>query len=194
VAIGQGIVTASKGGVKDVSGGIAESLAAIAPLTGPAAPFIGATAAVAGLVSAFTPSGQTARANAIAKTIFTQTYLAPQAMNVTQGSNGGYSDFNTAGGVRTSDFSPYPIISQSYADVPRRVDVPGHTLSPFGGYQTVTGAKTPSAPTYHVTINALDSKSIVDRSGDIVDAFHVGIQSGFHPVVNSLAGQLGLRG
>ena len=190
----EGISTAAKGGARNIAGGIGGTLAAIAPFTGPAAPFVEAAAAVAGLTAAFVPDPKTQRANQIQKAIFTQQYLAPQAQNITESGGGGYSDFDTNGGVRTSSFSPYPIISQSYEDVPRRVVVPGHTLSPFGGFQNVTGAKTPAGGVqYNLNIQSFDSRDVISHGPAIADALHHHLQSNFHPLINTLGSQLGVR-
>jgi len=191
-----GIMMASKGGAKNVVGGISATLGAIAPFTGPAAPFVEAAAALGSIVSAFLPNGQTQRANQIQKTLFTQQYLAPQAINMTEGPNGGYSDVNQYGAVRTSNFSPYPVVSNSYLDVPRRTVVPGHTISQFGGYLNATGAKTPPTNVYNM-ISAIDTQSFAEalnkNSGAVLDATNLGLTKGSHPVVNTLAQQMGSR-
>lgn len=191
-----GILTAVKGGAKNVISGISTTLAAIAPFTGPAAPFIEAAAAVGGLVSSFMGDPKAIRGAQIQKTLFTQQYLAPQAINLNEGSNGGYTDVDAHGNVRTSNFSPYPVVSNSYLDVPRRTTVPGHTISSFGGYTNATGAKTPPGDT-HITINAVDTQSFaqaLNKSGSaVLDAAHGALQKGAHPIVNTLGQQLGTR-
>ena len=198
LAATEGILTMSKGGARNITGGLAGTLAAIGPLTGPAAPFVEAGAAALGLVSSFLPDPKTQRANQISKAIFTQQYLAPPSQNITESGNGAYSDLDIYGGVRTSHFSPYPITTDPYLDVPRRTVVPGGTLATFGGAGGPvpgSGAQRPSVPTpvtIHVNVNAMDSKSFNDNSGKIADAVHLALVNGHQPMVHTLRGQLGL--
>lgn len=200
----EGIATAAKGGAKNVTGGIAGTLAAIGPATGPAAPYVEAAAALVGLVSSFLPDLRQKRGEQESKNLFGQRYQAPQAENISESSNGSYSDFDIHGNARVSNLSPYPIVSSPYLDVPRRTVVPGHTISTFGGYSGTPSANvypsTPrvngnaGAPTYNITVQAIDAQSILDRADHIVDAFHKGIQQNAHPVVGTLAQQMGVRG
>lgn len=192
----EGVRTITEGGARNAAGGIAMTLGAIAPFTGPAAPFVAAAAAVAGIVSSFLPDPRVTRSQDIQKKLFTSQYLAPPAWNVSEGSNAGYADTNFLGQVRTSNLSPYPVTADPYLDVPRRTDVPGHVISQFGG--TGSGAPgavvTPQQPiTVHIT--AIDPASfhavMVKNAGSVLDAVHHGLQSNFHPVVNTLRQQLG---
>lgn len=191
VAAYQGVATATKGGAKNITGGVGESLLAVAPFTGPGAPFVAAAGTALELTSAFLPDLKTQRQKQIQNAIFQDQYLAPQAMNITESGNGSYADLNQFGAVRTSNFSPYPIISNAYLDVPRKTVVPGHTISSFGGYQNETGAKNPQVPTYNLNITAMDSKSIMDHAGAITDAVHYGMQKGNPALLSTLRQQLG---
>jgi hypothetical protein len=116
--------------------------------------------------------------------MFTSQYLAPQAIKLTAGSNGGYSDVDQFGNVRSSSLSPYPIVSNPYLDVPRRTDVPGHTISPFGGYSNQTGAQV------NVTVHAMDSKSFMDHSDEIAGAVQNALKSNYHPLIKTVRDQL----
>ena len=187
----QGISSIARGGGGNIAAGVGETLMSIAPFTGPAAPFVAAAGAAASLISSFFGDPKQIRANQISKSIFTNQYLAPQAQNLTIGTNGGYADVDQYGNVRTSNLNPYPIVSNSYLDVPRRVVVPGHQISPFGGFTNATGAQVPQPIVIHV--NALDSKSLIDRAPDVAAAVHRAIQSGHEPLVHTLGQQLGIR-
>lgn len=205
VGAAEGIMTASKGGAKNIMGGIAGTAAAIAPFTGPAAPFIEAGAAALSLVSGFLTDPKVARGQQMAKTMFTQQYLAPPTENLSIGSNGGFADTNMYGGVRTSNLSPYPTAQGSYLDIPRRVVVPGITTSQFGGPTGTPGAiVTPTPPRYNATqssglnvavhVSTIDSKSFNDHGNAIADALHKSILSNGHAdLMNTFAVHLGLR-
>lgn len=194
-----GALQLSKGGARNTLAGlgsIAGSAATLLPMISTALTAAGPIGAAIGMglgiAAALMPDPRKKRAERIESSMFENQYMAPEAWNMTMGTNGGYSDLGMFGGVRSSNFSAYPTVANSYLDVPRRTVVPGRIVSPFGGYQNVTGAMT-SPPVYNVTINALDSKSFLDRSADIVDAFHEGIRRDYHPVINEMGQQLGLR-
>ena len=181
-----------------MSGGIGEILGSAVPaallLGGPVAgAVVAGAAAIASLVSSFLPDPRQTRANQISKTMFTQQYLAPPPINMMASTSGGYSDVDIYGNVRESNFSPYPITSSAYLDVPRRTVVPGHGISTFGGFSNTPGALTPNPVIYNVTIQAMDSKSFIDHANDITTAVHHEIQSNFHPLVRDLGLQLGTR-
>ncbi len=179
IAAYEGISTIAKGGAKNVAGGIGGTLGAIAPFTGPAAPFVAAAASVAGLVAAFLPDQRTVRANEISKNIFTHQYQAPEAQHLNASGNGGFADTDIYGNVRTSHFSPYPIVADPYLDVPRRTVVPGGTVSTFGGFQNVTGAQRPSVPTpIVVQVQTLDSRSFNDNAHLVAGAVHHALMNG----------------
>jgi hypothetical protein len=152
---------------------------------------LGIAAGVSSLVSAVLPDPRVQRQNQISKNLFTSQYLAPQAINASFGSNGGYSDVDEFGNVRSSNLSPYPIVSNPYLDVPRRTVVPGHTISPFGGYSNQTGADvTQGQAPITIHVQAMDHQSFIDHANNIADAVNHAIQSNFHPVVQSLRRQI----
>lgn len=198
----QGIKDVSSGGgAKRTAGGVSEILGAAAlvdpePISKIA---LAASAVVAGIVSSLLGDTKQQRGDQISKQIFTSQYLAPQAINTSVGGNGGFADTDIYGNVRESALSPYPVVSNSYLDVPRRTVVPGHNESTFGGY-----SGTPSAGVYptnprqippvQININAMDAKSIVDRADDIGDAVHAAISRGHPALVSTLSQHLGLRG
>jgi hypothetical protein len=186
----KGIDDLLKGGAKRKIGGVGELLgsaagiAAMIPGGQAVALGLGIASGVSGLVSALLPDPRQQRINQISKTMFTSQYLAPQAIKLTAGSNGGYSDVDQFGNVRSSSLSPYPIVSNPYLDVPRRTDVPGHTISPFGGYSNQTGAQV------NVTVHAMDSKSFMDHSDEIAGAVQNALKSNYHPLIKTVRDQL----
>jgi len=191
------------GGIGEIAGGGGAALTALG-IGGLAGPIGIAAGALFGIVSSFLGDSRESRGAQISKNLFGQQYLAPQAITLNE-YGGGYSDFGIDGSVRTSNFSPYPTVSNSFLDVPRRTVVPGHTISSFGGTDAGTPGAivTPSsprvagnagAPSYHITIQALDHQSFLDNADKIVDAFHRGLNNQGHPVVNALAQAMGVRG
>jgi hypothetical protein len=204
LAMYQGISTVAKGGARNALSGTGEMLGGLAGLAStlaaiaPAAPYLAAAAAAVGFAAALMPDPRTQRANQINKAIFTDTYLAPQAQNISEGGNAGYADVNFAGGVRTSNLSPFPQVSQGYLDVPRRTVVPGHTISQFGGYTGTPGAIVTPHPPQTIVINAMDSESfhnfVQRNSGSILNAAHHGLQSGQGTeFISAMGSHLGLR-
>ena len=204
LAMYQGISTAAKGGARNALSGSGEMLGGLAGLAStlaaiaPAAPYLAAAAAAVGFAAALIPDPRTTRANQINKAIFTDTYLAPQAQNISEGGNAGYADVNFAGGVRTSGLSPFPQTAGGYLDVPRRTVVPGHTIGQFGGYTGTPGAiVTPTAPS-HITIVAMDSESFhqfAQRNGPaLANGLHHALNGGqATELVSTLGSHLGLR-
>lgn len=195
-----GIRRATQGGGKNVSAGISETLGAVAAIPGPQQPFVAAAAAAAALVSSILPDLKVERAQQISKAIFTQQYLAPNAINMTASGSGGYADVDIYGGVRNSRFSPYPIVAGAYEDVPRRTVVPGGTISTFGGTGTPlagTGAMRPQVPTpvnVTVQVQTLDSRSFNDNAHLVAGAVHLALQEGHEPMIRTIRSQLGLNG
>ena len=193
----QGISTASKGGARNIAGGIAESLGSIAAFTGPAAPYVAAAAATAALIASFLPDPKQRRGEIMADTAFKNQYLAPESQNLSVGRNGGFSDVDMMGNVRDSFFSPYPRVSGSYLDFPRRTVVPGRTNSPFGGFNNNPGQQTPNDAPRVIIIQAMDGQDVQRvlsaNSTAVLNAFHQGISDNYHPVVNELARQTGAR-
>ena len=133
----------------------------------------------------------------MADTAFKNQYLAPESQNLSVGRNGGFSDVDMMGNVRDSFFSPYPRVSGSYLDFPRRTVVPGRTNSPFGGFNNNPGQQTPNDAPRVIIIQAMDGQDVQRvlsaNSTAVLNAFHQGISDNYHPVVNELARQTGAR-
>ena len=106
---------------------------------------LGAVAAVTGIVGSLFGTGPQQRAKNIFNEVSAAQYLAPTALNVTQGPGGNYEDFDARGNLRTSNFSALPLVAQPY--ITSRVyngqrtyyDAPGNVLSPFTPGPTGTG-------------------------------------------------------
>lgn len=190
----EGIHTAFKGGAKNITSGAGAALMSGAVFTGPAAPFVAAAGAALELVSALLPDPKQVRQTDIQNRIFANKYNAPEAINLSRGSNGGYADMDAFGNVRSSQFSAYPIVSDAYLDIPRKTVVPGRTVSGYGGFVNATGAQTPQI-IIPITVHTMDAKSFNDNAPQIIDSIHHGLtQSGAPELMNTLSQHLGLRG
>jgi hypothetical protein len=115
------------------------------------------------------------RAQDISNMLQARQYLAPQALNVTASSAGTFADIGVKGQLRTSNFSPYPLVTQGFVwkqthgllgGPPTYYDVPGGQTSQFGSIVN-PGARTPT-PQPPVTVNnnyavhTLDANSFHD--------------------------------
>lgn len=106
---------------------------------------LSSVAAVAGLVGSLFGTGPQQRSNDIFNELSKNQYLAPTALNVMQGMNGTYEDFDGRGNLRTSSMSAVPTVAEPY--ITSRVidgqrnyyDVPGQVTSPYSGGATGTG-------------------------------------------------------
>lgn len=171
MTIASGLSQGGAGGIlKAASGG----LGAASLIPGPQQPFIAAGAAAAGILAGMFSSGPEQRARQIFNTLAQNQYLAPTALNVTQGMDGTYTDFGARGNLRTSSMSAVPFVSQPY--ITSRVyngqrtyyDAPGQVIVPYSGGPVGTGvtpvSNAPGAgsagapPT--IIIQALDSESL----------------------------------
>jgi hypothetical protein len=100
---------------------------------------LGAAAAVTGLVGAIFGTGPQQRSKDIFNALSSNQYLAPTALNVIQGMNGTYEDFDARGNLRTSTMSAVPTVAEPY--ITSRVvdgqrtyyDVPGQPTAPYSG-------------------------------------------------------------
>lgn len=187
----QGISNIARGGGKNIAGGVGELLGAAGMLVpGPAGLALMGAGLVAGLVSGLFGDPRTERAANINRRMFTQQYLAPPSMNLSVGENGGYADVSAFGDVRSSNFSPYPIVQDPYLVNPHRIVVPGGVVSTYGGFRSGTGTYTTSTQnpsTISVTVQAMDAKSFIDHAPQIADAlnFHINhSDSGFMKTMN----------
>lgn len=154
-------------------------------------------AAVGGIVTALSSLwgvGPQDRQRDIQKNLAANTYMAPDAQNIMMGTNGGYADISENGTVRNSNLSPYPVVSQPYLDFPRRVVVPGHIISPFGGFSNQTGALvSPQTPSVNVTVHAMDSQSFIDNAHNIANAVNYAIQDNHSMLIQNIGQRLGVR-
>jgi hypothetical protein len=162
----------SKGGVGGALGGAG----AIAGVAAAVLPAISSTLALAGPIGAIAGiglsllgglfNGPQQRANAINKELSQAQYIAPQALNVTQSSSGGFTDFDARGNIRTSNFSAIPTVRQGsiweqthglFGGPPTFYDVPGGQTSQFGPVRAAAAA--PALPPATIIIQAMDMKS-----------------------------------
>ena len=152
-----------------------------------------AGALIAGISSLFGVGPQD-RQRDIQKNLAANAFMAPMAQNVMMSTNGGYADISETGDVRTSNLSPFPVVSQPYLDFPRRIVVPGHIISPFGGYSNQTGALvSPQQPGVTINIHAIDSQSFMDHADAITSAVNHAVQSNYHPLIQNIGQRLGVR-
>ncbi len=154
-------------------------------------------AAVGGLVTAISSLfgvGPQDRQRDISKNLSANAFMAPMAQNVMMSTNGGYADISDNGSLRTSSLSPFPVVSQPYLDFPRRIVVPGHIISPFGGYSNQTGAMvSPQGSPVNITVQAMDSQSFIDHADEITNAVNHAVQTNFHPLIQNIGQRLGVR-
>jgi hypothetical protein len=145
-----------KGGARGALGGTSAILGTAAALDPePVSKMIlGIAAMGTSLVKSILGDPRAQREKQIEKTLFTNQYLAPEALNVTSSTRGTFADLGRSGDYRISNLSPYPRVTTPYLDVPFRFNVPGTQDSQFGGGGPVTIHN-------HVTnhINALDGAS-----------------------------------
>ena len=206
----------SKGGFRSAIAGTGDLLGSAAAIASiafpPAALGLGIAAAVTSLAPALFPDQRLQRANQIATTLSANTYQAPTALNVTQDTSGNYTDFDSRGNLRTSNFRADPVVSEPYtywkthgtfSETPATpYEVPGNVLSPFqpwpGGNPT-PGPNSPPPVIQHIyqagAISTIDrsgfEEHLRDNSAAVHDITASGLQMGFgrlHDAVQSVAG------
>ena len=134
----------SKGGAGGALGGVS-ALAGLASLIPGAGIVAAPIAAVTGLLGSLLGTGPQQRQKDIFNALSSNQYLAPTALNVTQGPGGNYEDFDARGNLRTSNFSAVPTVAEPY--ITSRVvngqrtyyDVPGGQLAPYSNGPTGAG-------------------------------------------------------
>lgn len=153
----------SGGAKNDIAGvgaglGTAAGIAAMIPGGQVVALGLGIAAAATSLISAVMPDPKTVREAAINKELQQNKYIAPTALNVTQGTNGTYQDFDARGNLRGSNFSAMPQVNEPYLHWHGGYDgtqgfyqVPGAVTSPYSPGQP--------GPTTIINITATDSQS-----------------------------------
>jgi hypothetical protein len=142
LAISSGLSEGGTGGILKAAGG---GLTAAALVPGPQQPFVMAGAAAATVLSSMFSTGREQRARDIFNELGTNQYLAPTALNVTQGADRTYEDFGARGNLRTSTMLALPTVTEPY--ITSRVfngqriyyDAPGQVTQPFAGGAHGTG-------------------------------------------------------
>lgn len=153
------------------AGGGLETAAGVVGLASLAFPALAPVAMALGVVSSLFSQSRQQRETQIGNQLSAAQFMSPVAINASMSTGGTFADFDRFGDIRSSNLSPFPQIQNGYFVAQRGptapgqqtwVPVPGRTLNQFGG---------PSGGgTMNVTINALDSKSIVDNHASIGDA------------------------
>jgi hypothetical protein len=169
---GMGIYSGLReGGVGGYSKAAASGLGAAAMLDPePVSKMIlGTVAAMAGIFGMAFGSNRERRALDISETLSANRYLAPTALNVIQGMNGTYEDFDARGNLRTSTMSAVPTVLEPY--ITSRVmngqrnyyDVPGQVTAPYSGGSGGRGqAPIAGAGSMVVHIHAVDAQSFME--------------------------------
>ncbi len=164
-------------------GEIAKAIGAVSPVLS-AIPIVGtALAAVLPLVGSLLGNNVEKRQNNISQELQANAYLAPTALNVTQSSSGTFTTLGTRGNLETTDFSPYPKVTEPFlweqthgllGPPPTWYQVPGGQTSQFGAPvnnqspETTTPAvrtgseAQPVVHNHYWTVNAMDSQSFTD--------------------------------
>jgi hypothetical protein len=152
---------------------VAKLMGAVSPFLS-AVPVIGSIAAIAlPLIGSLLGTGPVQRANQINQELSANQYIAPQALNVTQSSNGNFTDFNARGQIRTSDFSAVPTVRQGsvweqthglFGPPPTYYNVPGTQTGQFN-------ASSAAKPTTVINVTTMDAGSFAD----FADKHHIAI-------------------
>ncbi|MGA2115434.1 MAG: hypothetical protein ABSH56_11880 [Bryobacteraceae bacterium] len=157
----------SKGGAGGALGGVS-ALAGMASMIPGAGIVAAPVAAMAGILSSLLSTGPQQRQQQITDYLAKDQYLAPTALNVMQGMNGTYEDFDARGNLRTSTMSAVPTVAKPYT-TKRTINgqqgwynAPGVVQAPYSGGATGTG-QTPvsNAPVININgpVQAMDSES-----------------------------------
>jgi hypothetical protein len=118
------------------------------------------------LIGSFFGNGPAQRQKDLNNELAKAQYLAPTALNVTQGQNGTYEDFDARGQLRTSTLSAVPTVSEPYTTSRvingQRIyyNAPGGVLAPYSGGATGTGSAPVAAQP--IIVQAMDVKSFHD--------------------------------
>lgn len=170
------------GGAAGIAGGVASLASKFLGITGGilgAIPLVGAIAGPAlQLITSFMGDPKTNRQNNINKSLATNTFYSPVAMNVNAGMNGGLSDYDRFGQSRSSSISPYPTTEAPYLDYRNGTYVPGRVTTDYGGFGPGGAGNGSGGGDTNLYITAMDTQSIVDRHQDILAAVNTGIDKG----------------
>jgi hypothetical protein len=136
----------SKGGAGGALGGASALLGMAAMIPSPATPFLAAGAAAAGVAASLFSVGPAQRAQQFTNDIAKNQYLAPTALNVTQGMSGTYQSFDARGNIQTSTMRALPTVAEPYITTRELngsqswYDAPGLVTQPYQGGAKGTGA------------------------------------------------------
>lgn len=128
---------------------------------------LGGLAAVSGAVGLIFGDNKQKRTNEISEVLSKNAYLAPTALNVTQGMDGTFQDFGARGNLRGSNLSAVPTVAEPYItsrDVNGQrqyYNVPGHVTAP---YSNAPGSNAAPGMTIVVQgdLKAMDAQSFHD--------------------------------
>jgi hypothetical protein len=155
------------GSAAGLAGGLVSNVSHLLNAAGPllsAIPVVGSIAAMALPLIGSLFNGPQRRANQISQELESNKYQAPTALNVTQSSSGTFASFDARGNIRTSNFSPFPNVTNPssweqthglFGGPPTWYDVPGRLNSRFGPAVQAP----PPAP---IIIHAMDAQSFAD--------------------------------
>ena len=205
--ISQGGVSGDLKAAGSAAGLTATLVSNVSKLVGAASPALNAIPVVGQILSAALPligsffgNGPAQRQKDLNNELAKAQYLAPTALNVTQGQNGAYEDFDARGQLRTSTLSAVPTVSEPYTTSRvingQRIyyNAPGGVLAPYSGGATGTGSAPVAAQP--IIVQAMDVKSFHDwvnqptqqnAIGHAVDA-HLSTEQG-----DRLANRIALR-
>ena len=189
----QGVVDLTKGGARNIAAGIG-SIAGSAAALDPepiSKGILAGVALVSGIVGSLLGDPRAARAKQLTEEQIAQTYVAPNPLNVTQNAFGMMTTTDYRGQVES--LSTRPSVSSVQALLGFDPYNTSHVLSSSqwqltpGGMVAPVSQTGPSGNTTHVSlsVNALDSKSITDRSEDIASALSVAL-NGTHRVAGDI--------
>jgi hypothetical protein len=157
----------SEGGVGGDAQALASGLAGASAIPGPQAPFLMAAAALTSMVGAILGQNPQHRAAQINEMLASNQYLGNTPLNVTQGMNGTYEDFDARGNLRTSSMSAIPTVLEPY--ITSRVvngqrtyyNAPGTVTAPYSGGPSGSG-QAPVAGGLTINMSAIDMQSGFD--------------------------------
>jgi hypothetical protein len=136
-----------RGGAKGATGAISTATGTAAMLDPEpiSKTILGTLSVVSGIVGTLLGDPKEQRLNKINEFINKNQYLAPTALNVTQGVDGTYLDFDARGNLRTSTMSAVPTVAEPYITSKvlngqrQYYDVSGNVVTPYSGTATGTG-------------------------------------------------------
>jgi hypothetical protein len=187
LTVGMGALTAyqgfKQGGAKGVVGGIGGLLGMASAIPGPQQPFIAAGAVIAGFVGKMLGDKIDGRKKEIDRVNEATRFVEPVMIDREIGLDGQLLSYNKLGRARSSGLDAFPVniqqnerrrsVTDTWWNGERNfVDLPGRVLN-TPVYPSQSGPIT-----IQVQIDALDSKSVVDRSPDIVRAIYKEMKGG----------------